>query len=310
VKTVNNSILDFLWSLWAELGVSGWARHHQEWWIDPEALLLFTATCADLDARLSEEAAKWAICHSHLLSAGRFKNLLRQSKSLEAALKQTQAARFLGSIRAHTQLRLPGEKEGKVLALRRAGVPLDLSHPAQLSLRLRGLFGVGARAEVLRIFLLGELPGYSASHLVEEGVGFNKRTVQIILDDLVLTKVLSTKRRGPTVIFRLTNREPLKELAAVHPLISPRWLPLFEVLHGFRSLRLSKPGTKVSTLALTARTAAKRLDDAVSQADLPAIPHHIRGNAFLPEFEKWSQGILDQLVAGRLPGPELSLRWG
>ncbi len=35
--------LDLTWSLWAELGVSGWRRRHTSHSIDPEPLILFTA---------------------------------------------------------------------------------------------------------------------------------------------------------------------------------------------------------------------------------------------------------------------------
>src|SRR5438128_8988025 len=60
-EQIREHILDLVWSLWAELGVSSWIRRHQQWAIDPEPLILFTVQIGDADRRLRDEALDWCI---------------------------------------------------------------------------------------------------------------------------------------------------------------------------------------------------------------------------------------------------------
>lgn len=54
------SALDLAWSLWAELGVSSWTRRHQDWSIEVEPLMAYTAVIAPHDPRLAREASTGA----------------------------------------------------------------------------------------------------------------------------------------------------------------------------------------------------------------------------------------------------------
>src|SRR5215469_8967720 len=71
--------LDLAWSLWSELGVSGWTRRHQDRAIDLEPLILHSSWLGQFDRRLWGEAIDWCITNSDLVSAVRLKNLLRTS---------------------------------------------------------------------------------------------------------------------------------------------------------------------------------------------------------------------------------------
>ena len=68
--------LELLWSLWSELGVHGWERKHCGWWIDPEALIVFTATLDPANPRLRDEAMASCLGHRRLQSNVRIKSLL------------------------------------------------------------------------------------------------------------------------------------------------------------------------------------------------------------------------------------------
>jgi hypothetical protein len=75
-KQLQEHALDLVWSLWAELGVSGWTRRHVSHAIDPEPLILFTAFLGDADPRLRDEATDWCIAYGRYVSAARLRNLL------------------------------------------------------------------------------------------------------------------------------------------------------------------------------------------------------------------------------------------
>lgn len=321
--TPNELRLELLWSLWAELGVPGWTRRHQAWWIDPEALLIATAAWADLDARLREEVLEWVVLHAHLLSAGRFKTLLRASPRLTSALERPHAAELLGDVRAHTQLRLPGDAPGRTRPLRRRGTRLVLDRPAQISLRLRALFGVGVRAEVVRALLLGDPSGVTATELVDGGLGFTKRASMLVLEDLQLAGALHGRMRGNTRVYRLADPSPLRQLVDVGPLTSPRWTPTFELLDAAREIQVPRDSTGVlrdSSRAgkleatvrneprheevdvLRIRTQARELDASAELAELPGPPHAVRGEEFLEALASWHTNLLQELSGGHLPG--------
>src|SRR5438105_10743511 len=75
--SIREHVLDLAWSLWAELGVSSWTRRHQQWAIDPEPLILFTAYVSESDRRLRDEAVDWCIRYGSYVSATRLRNLLK-----------------------------------------------------------------------------------------------------------------------------------------------------------------------------------------------------------------------------------------
>ena len=75
-SVLHGHLLDLLWSLWEELGVSGVVpRRHGDVFIDPEPLILFTALHGDLDPRLRDESIDWAITYGNYVSKARIKRL-------------------------------------------------------------------------------------------------------------------------------------------------------------------------------------------------------------------------------------------
>src|SRR5438045_3810519 len=77
LDTLGERMLSLAWSLWAEMGVSGWTRRHQDWAIDPEPLILFTALIGERDPRLRDECVTWCVRNSRYISTARLRNLLK-----------------------------------------------------------------------------------------------------------------------------------------------------------------------------------------------------------------------------------------
>ena len=76
---IGEAVIQFCWSVWAELGVSGWGRAHQGWAIDVEPLIIFTAAIGERDPRLRDEATDWCVRNWRLVSRVRLRNILRRS---------------------------------------------------------------------------------------------------------------------------------------------------------------------------------------------------------------------------------------
>ncbi len=97
------------WSLWAEMGVSGWQRNHTSHAIDPERLILFTAFLGDADPRLRDEATDWCIAYGRYVSAARLRNLLStQTPEVRATL-----AGLAATVNAHANLRWPSHRPAR-----------------------------------------------------------------------------------------------------------------------------------------------------------------------------------------------------
>lgn len=177
-RHVEEAVLDFLWSLWAELGVSGWTRRHRHWGIDPEPLVLFTAAVGQLDARLRDESTDWCIRYSRYVSVARLKNLLRSAPPPVAAAFGEYAA----TVSTHASVRWPGATQARVYRPTGRSRIEGFTRPALVTLRLRALFGVGARAEILRHYVLSPAATFAAADFPE--AHHTKRIIAAELESL------------------------------------------------------------------------------------------------------------------------------
>ena len=91
---VRDLALEIAWSLWAELGLSGWTRHHADSAVDLEPLIIATPRLGDWDARLLEESFDWCVQNSRFVSAVRLRNMLTTWASPLVAPLATLLPRF------------------------------------------------------------------------------------------------------------------------------------------------------------------------------------------------------------------------
>ena len=71
--------LDISWSLWTELGLSGWERRHQLEGVDLEPLVLFSAWLGRHDHRLRDESLDWCLANMRFVSGTRLRGLLKRA---------------------------------------------------------------------------------------------------------------------------------------------------------------------------------------------------------------------------------------
>ena len=195
--------LDLAWSHWVGLGVRGVARA-PDTAVDLEALLCFSTYVMQHDPRLGGEVADWWQQFHHHVSEPRLKAVARRFSE-----EQWHAARI-----ALASVKSPSGKSR-----------LDrLDTPARSMLRLRAVFGANARAEIL-LEMLTHSPqddhGWTALALSE--IGYSKRNVALILEDLVLGGILATVAEGNRLRYHITNRRALAEALDPLPLSSGRW---------------------------------------------------------------------------------------
>jgi hypothetical protein len=221
---IREELAGLAWSMWAELGVSGWERRHRTWFVDPEPLLIFTAWLGDEDARLRDEVTDWCISYGTWISATRLANMLRANENAAGPFGELAA-----TVASHSTLRWRGATRSRPYRPTLKSQLASFENPSLVGLRLRALLGVSARAEIVRQLLSYGSLARSASDLVEDA-GFMKRHVAGALDDLRLGGALDSMKSQNKLTYRLSRPAAWRTLLGELPSAWPRWSSIVPVL--------------------------------------------------------------------------------
>jgi hypothetical protein len=208
---VDDTLLDFVWNEWAQMGVLAEPKFESPWAADPEALLLLTLEAGRSDARVFDETLDWLAVNAGLISQQRLRNLCiddddrrlvdaslawagEHNPALRSARRRAPASSgeanellFLNlspvrepdsTFAAHGLIRNTPRRSGKSDTPR-------LLLPINLAFRLRKHFGVGSRAEIVRFLLTSQLPG-AQTEVVRRASGYARSNVRDAADALVV----------------------------------------------------------------------------------------------------------------------------
>jgi hypothetical protein len=229
-------LLRFVWNQWAQLGVAAHMERRDRRAADPEALLLFTLELARRDPRLFDEVLDWGRLNGSLLSTQRLRTVCR-TLDIEEGLVSV-FLDWTGShnpslpwARASKRSAAPSRKETELFIMGSDNLfltepdPIFLRHgyrrpiarpsrksieplmrrPACLAIRLRLLFGVGARAEALRHLISNPEQRFTATQ-VSESAAFARRNVHDALTSLERAGVLVAGRDGNERMYAIQRR--------------------------------------------------------------------------------------------------------
>lgn len=223
---IGEHLLDLAWSLWTELGVAGARRKHRQIAITPEDLLLLTSALSSLDPRLRDESIDWCSRYHGYVSTARLRSLFKNAqKEQKAAL-----SRYAATVNELAATRWPTTGDARPWKLRsgrKSSLP-DLTHPALLHLRLRALFGTGARADVIAVFLGSDTPNISVAEVAQ--IGYTKRNIANVLDDLAAGGLLFASKVQNQLRYRWARREALEALVEPLPKKIPNWRPIVDLV--------------------------------------------------------------------------------
>ena len=222
------ALVEFAWREWAQLGVSASAPRSDRWAQDPEALLVFTLHVARGEPRLFDEVLDWLRLNGDLVSGRRLSRLSEHDEGrpligaavewaanhgspLRIALRLEQArdpqpvfpdlrmpARADETFRRHGFLKAPTTPTLK-------SARPDSALPINLAFRLRQLFGVGARAEIVRFLLTTDVPDATTQEIADAAASV-KRNVNEALGDLVASGQLGRHTTGNVARYSLDRR--------------------------------------------------------------------------------------------------------
>lgn len=270
-STLVAQLLDFAWSQWAALGVAG-SVQAAELPVDLEALLLLTAELGAEDPRLRDEALDWCSRFHGFVSKPRLKQLLRRSPPSA----QSAFGPFAGALEHYAGTLWPGSSGAAALPTSLSGksrLPA-LTRPALLSLRLRALFGVGARADIIGAVLSRRAEDFGAADLVF--IGYSKRNLAEALDMLAAGGLFRTTRAGNRLRFSWQRHEELCALLAPVPDVIPGWSSTLRVMSGFLDLLTRVEGKSDRLVTVEAARCLRQFSDdlqtlGVEAPDLPAM---------------------------------------
>jgi hypothetical protein len=243
--------LEYLWREWSTLGVPGYGDDSGESVIDPEALLAFTCTFGRYDARLFDAVLDWLAVNGRFINLQRFRGMFKHG----GFAGQQVANAVIATMQLHTSsakwrvaretataygtpepmfrftdgrpLPVPGERDPEFLTWGLTRNPVHLrgltrsfphDHPSALLLRIRALFGVSARCEILA-YLLCKGPGHSYG--IARSTGYFQKTVYDALSDMERSGFLVSSRTGRERTYKLDSTDLVHALSGdVRP---PQW---------------------------------------------------------------------------------------
>ncbi len=225
---LSQTVLDFLWAAWSQVGVMGGAAPSIPCIVDPEPMLLLTWACARQDPRIFDELLDWMVRNGRWINVGRLSTLMEADRVCPPSLVGAMAA-FMSQhdktpkwkTLAHRCQPIKGAmaeplflRQGKPLFFkeeerdetffrygwlrspvrpRNQSLPPPSWAPAGLLLKSRAFFGVSIRADAYS-YLMVNGP-CTASRLARE-MGYSQRRVQDALVDMQMGNAFQVRQDG------------------------------------------------------------------------------------------------------------------
>jgi len=297
-------VLELLWQQWCTFGVSGHGRQWNGSPIDPEALFLLTCTIGRYDARLFDGMMEWMERNGQLINVQRMKRIIATEQYTGEPILRAIAATVSNSVSVAkwATTAKPGndacqpsplfflkdgssmpivkqpdsnfEKHGLLRDAYQVRGVVQAFQPnlaANLILRLRSLFGVNARCEIIAHLLLNELG--SASSLARDSY-YLPLTISKAMTEMrgsgFLVSRINGRRRDHKLVPGTWHELLLGEQRPPH-VIWPRLFRAIEILWIFledRNLKSKEPLRQASALR---RTLTKSVVDQLETAGLDFV---------------------------------------
>ncbi len=289
-------VVGLAWSLWAELGVSGWSRSHSDFAIDPEALIVLTAWLRDQDPRLRDEATDWCVRCGQFVSGARLRNLLVATGHDRAPWWNE----FASTVNANSRWKWPiwdaGTAPRGFQPSQKSRID-NFTRPSLIFLRVRALVGLGARAEVLRLFAPEPRHRLAVAEIATQ-IGYSKRNTAEALDGLKLAGLLSSFRVRNRLEYAVTDPDRLAALVDPRPHWVPPWLSIVSVVIRISEFVRRSEDLPESVSSVEAVTLIRELDQDLAQWGLPP-PHLVMVEELAyRRFVRWSHELLAGLEGG------------
>jgi hypothetical protein len=282
------------WGAWVELGVSGWTETHSQWAIEPESLVIFTAFLGDEDARLRDGATDWCVRNWRYVSKARLKNLVReQSPAVRSAFGE-----FAATVNEHAGVDWPYATQPRPFTVTGRSSAPQLEKPSMVWLRLRAMFGLGARAEILRYFL-SQHDGRSSTAAISVATSYTKRNIAEECETLAHAGVLRLRPIGNRFYYSLAKRAELEAFVGSMPAITPDWIAMFGIAGQLVRLESAAQTGTSRTLTVKARTAIDEIEEDLDELGIDPPSSDLRGEDLWSAIRAIGEQTLGEWSLGR-----------
>ncbi len=291
-QNLDKQLTDLSWSLWTELGVAGVTQNHQQFLIFPEELILLTALLSEKDPRLMEEALDWCSRYHRFISVSRMKMLAKAwGKSAIDALSI-----FSASLNSVSRANWPLLSPANPLKFKPSGKskPPRFENPALLLFRLRSLFGVGARADLIAYFLAQKKSDYAISDATE--IGYTKRNLADVFESFVRAGIFDLFLARNQQRYRFLKRDEIAKMLSPFPQFMPPWRKIFEVILKLRECIRKIEKKSDSTKIVEIRNVLMDMEEQLTQLNLTPPPMQPDFHIYWDSFCNWILGILPSLA--------------
>lgn len=194
VKPLTHAAAEAAWVQWAHLFGSRVQGRETRSVVDPEALLLATLTLEKYERRLEKTMHLWLRTGSRLMSVSRLKNLAREhSPGVRSMLEGVAAWCVAQGDRSWKTL--AGARNPRAVRLNTESPSPNVLGASSLMLRLRMLFGVGIKADVVSYLLAGQA-GQSVRDTAN-ATAYAPRAVRSALEDLAAAGAIRVRPTSP-----------------------------------------------------------------------------------------------------------------
>jgi hypothetical protein len=292
VDPLIDSVIDLVWSLWSEAGVSSWQKRHSNWLVEVEPLIGLTAAVGNHDPRLLRESVDWCVKNHRHVSLKQLRHVVTtQQWRLEGEI-----ARFGATVGEHSNQRWPGVTNERPYDLRlsyKSAAP-DLERPALFSLRMRAAFGISARAEIIKTMILR--PREWSVKQLSGLVAYTSRQIALDLEMLVASGLMRRSEWSTPALYSLHDPSALVGIFGHLPRIAPRWAPLFGFVVGVIGAFERLASETLRSPAAELRRQVRQLERSIDEAGLsPPVPHPHRD--YVGDFLGWSLETFAALAA-------------
>jgi hypothetical protein len=322
---VGAELTAFAWEQWSQLGVFAPSHRSDRVAADPEALLVFTLEIGRRDPRLLDEVLDWLLTNERLISVQRLRNLATDSDDrqlVEGAIgwvaRWQPKGRFAPRITEagndepaplfrtlSREVRTPdpaylaaGLLKPDTEPSRKSQAP-DTTRPINFAFRLRLLFGVSSRAEVIRYLITNPAPDPSAQ-MIADAAGFAKRNINETLTALTATNLVTAFELGNEHRYSL-NRVVWGQLFGFKQNSWPTYRDWPRLLQALRRLSRWLDDPRLDELspyllASEARTLMEELEPSFAATDVPRpLAFALPGEQYWQTFTERTEQILGSL---------------
>lgn len=282
-EKIDQCLLDLTWSLWTELGVAGIKRQHQNVLISLEELIVLTSLLGDKDPRLRNEALDWCARYHQFVSISRLHALIKNF----GEMVHLPYSVFAKTLNMASRAKWPIFVEVEPLNYSPSGKSQSPQciRSALLSLRLRALFGVGARADLMTFFLTQKKEEFTAADTTE--IGYSKRSLSTLLEDLVSSGFFDSYIIQNKRYYRFIKKDQMTKMIGEMPKIILPWKLLLEVLLPLRVCIVEIENKSEATKMIEVRNMLKGLENKLHRMQLSLPPMHVDPIAYWDSFSDW-----------------------